>query len=101
MLVQLSVMEQRYQAVLAVVQDGWQISEVARRLGVSRQRRESERGETGGRGAVRARRSAVLPSIAWSAARSASERGHKEGGPGWRSPANRSASSSRTRQRGS
>jgi transposase len=30
-------MEQRYQAVLAVVQDGWQISEVARRLGVSRQ----------------------------------------------------------------
>jgi len=30
-------MEQRYQAVLAVVQDGWQVSEVARRLGVSRQ----------------------------------------------------------------
>jgi transposase InsO family protein len=30
-------MEQRYQAVLAVVQDGWRVSEVARRLGVSRQ----------------------------------------------------------------
>lgn len=37
MLVELSVMEQRYQAVLAVVQDGWQVSEVARRIGVSRQ----------------------------------------------------------------
>ena len=37
MLVELSVMEQRYQAVLGVVQDGWQVSEVARRLGVSRQ----------------------------------------------------------------
>lgn len=37
MLVELSVMEQRYQAVLAVVRDGWQVSEVARRLGVSRQ----------------------------------------------------------------
>ncbi len=37
MLVELSVMEQRYQAVLAVVQDGWQVSEVARGLGVSRQ----------------------------------------------------------------
>src|SRR5438552_6935340 len=37
MLVELSVMEQRYQAVLAVVQDGWPVSEVARRLGVSRQ----------------------------------------------------------------
>jgi transposase InsO family protein len=36
-LVELSVVEQRYQAVLAVVQDGWQVSEVARRLGVSRQ----------------------------------------------------------------
>jgi len=36
-LVELSVMEQRYQAVLAVIQDGWQVSEVARRLGVSRQ----------------------------------------------------------------
>jgi transposase InsO family protein len=36
-LVELSVMEQRYQAVLAVVQDGWQVAEVARRLGVSRQ----------------------------------------------------------------
>ena len=37
MLVELSVMEQRYQAVLAVVQDGWRITEVAARLGVSRQ----------------------------------------------------------------
>jgi transposase len=36
MLVELSVMEQRYQAVLAVVQDGWKASEVAERLGVSR-----------------------------------------------------------------
>ena len=37
MLVELSVMEQRYQAVLAVVQDGWKIVEVAQRMGVSRQ----------------------------------------------------------------
>ena len=37
MLVELSVMEQRYQAVMAVVQDGWRVVEVARRLGVSRQ----------------------------------------------------------------
>ena len=37
MLVELSVMEQRYQAVLAVVQDGWKIVEVARRMGVARQ----------------------------------------------------------------
>src|SRR5687768_8619083 len=37
MLVELSVMEQRYQAVLAVVQDGEKISEVAARIGVSRQ----------------------------------------------------------------
>jgi transposase len=29
--------EQRYQAVLAVVQDGWKVTEVAERLGVSRQ----------------------------------------------------------------
>jgi transposase InsO family protein len=36
-LVELSVMEQRYQAVLAVVQDGWKVTEVAGRLGVSRQ----------------------------------------------------------------
>jgi transposase InsO family protein len=36
-LVELSVMEQRYQAVLAVVQDGWKVTEVAKRLGVSRQ----------------------------------------------------------------
>ena len=37
MLVELSVMEQRYQAVLAVVQDGWKVTEVAARLDVSRQ----------------------------------------------------------------
>ena len=36
-LVELSVMEQRYQAVMAVVQDGWKMTEVADRLGVSRQ----------------------------------------------------------------
>jgi transposase-like protein len=36
-LVELRVMEQRYQAVLAVVQDGWKVVEVADRLGVSRQ----------------------------------------------------------------
>jgi transposase len=36
-LVELSIMEQRYQAVLAVVQDGWKVVEVARRVGVSRQ----------------------------------------------------------------
>jgi transposase InsO family protein len=36
-LVELSVMEQRYQAVLAVVKDGWKVTEVAERLGVSRQ----------------------------------------------------------------
>jgi len=35
-LVELSVMEQRYQAVLAVVQDGWKVVEVAERLGVGR-----------------------------------------------------------------
>ena len=34
---ELSVMEQRYQAVLAVVQDGWKVTEAAARLGVSRQ----------------------------------------------------------------
>lgn len=37
MLVEISVMEQRYEAVLAVVQDGWKVTEVADRLGVSRQ----------------------------------------------------------------
>jgi transposase InsO family protein len=36
-LVDLSVMEQRYQAVMAVVQDGWKVVEVADRLGVARQ----------------------------------------------------------------
>ena len=37
MLVEISVMEQRYEAVMAVVQDGWKVTEVAERLGVSRQ----------------------------------------------------------------
>jgi hypothetical protein len=36
-LVELSVMEQRYEAVLAVIQDGWKVVDVADRLGVSRQ----------------------------------------------------------------
>jgi transposase InsO family protein len=36
-LVELSVMEQRYQAVMAVIQDGWKVTEVAQRLGVARQ----------------------------------------------------------------
>ncbi|HZY57323.1 MAG TPA: IS481 family transposase [Rubrobacteraceae bacterium] len=36
-MVEISVMEQRYQAVMAVVQDGWKVTEVADRLGVSRQ----------------------------------------------------------------
>jgi hypothetical protein len=31
-LVEISVIEQRYQAVLAVVQDGWRVVEVARRV---------------------------------------------------------------------
>jgi len=35
--VELSGMEQRYQAALAVVQDGWKVTEVADRLGVTRQ----------------------------------------------------------------
>ena len=37
MLVELSVMEQRYQAVSLVVHDGESVVEVARRFGVSRQ----------------------------------------------------------------
>jgi len=37
MLVELSVVEQRYQAVLAVIRDGVPIVEVARRFDVSRQ----------------------------------------------------------------
>jgi transposase InsO family protein len=36
-LVELSVMEQRYQAVMAVLQDGWKVTEVAQHLGVARQ----------------------------------------------------------------
>jgi transposase InsO family protein len=53
-LVELSVMEQRYQAVLAVVQDGWRVVEVARRLGVSRQSVHTwiSRYEQGGLGAL-------------------------------------------------
>ncbi len=37
MLVELSVVEQRYQAVLAVIRDGVPVVEVARRFDVSRQ----------------------------------------------------------------
>jgi transposase-like protein len=37
MLVELSVVEQRYQAVLAVIRDGVAVVEVARRFGISRQ----------------------------------------------------------------
>lgn len=37
MLMELSVMEQKYQAVLAVIRDGVPVVEVARRFGVSRQ----------------------------------------------------------------
>ena len=50
MLVELSVMEQRYQAVMAVVQDGWTVTEVAHRLGVARQSVHNwiARYETGG-----------------------------------------------------
>jgi len=53
-LVELSVMEQRYQAVLAVVQDGWKVTEVAERLGVSRQSVHNwiARYERGGLGAL-------------------------------------------------
>jgi transposase InsO family protein len=49
-LVELSVMEQRYQAVMAVVQDGWKVTEVARQLGVARQSVHNwiARYETGG-----------------------------------------------------
>ena len=36
-LVELSVIEQRYQAVMAVVQDGGKVTEAADRLGVARQ----------------------------------------------------------------
>jgi transposase InsO family protein len=64
-LVELSVMEQRYQAVLAVVQDGWRVVEVARRLGVSRQSVHNwiARYEGGGLGALadRSHRPASCP----------------------------------------
>ena len=36
-LVEISVVDQRYQAVMAVLQEGWKVSEVAERLGVARQ----------------------------------------------------------------
>jgi transposase InsO family protein len=65
MLVELSVMEQRYQAVLAVVQDGWKVCEVAERLGVSRQSVHAwiARYEAGGLGALadRSHRPASCP----------------------------------------
>lgn len=52
MLVELSVMEQPYQAVLAVAQDGWkvtEVNEVAESVGVSPERPQLDR-------ALRARR---------------------------------------------
>ena len=65
MLVELSVMEQRYQAVLAVVQDGWKVVEVASRLGVSRQAVHAwiSRYEAGGLAALvdRSHRPATCP----------------------------------------
>jgi DNA-directed RNA polymerase specialized sigma24 family protein len=62
LLVELSVMEQRYQAVLAVIQDGWKVTEVAARLGVSRQSVHNwiTRYERGGR---RPRRSLASSSL--------------------------------------
>lgn len=36
-MVELSVMDQRYQAVMDVLRDGWRVTEVAERLGVARQ----------------------------------------------------------------
>jgi transposase len=64
-LVELSVMEQRYQAVLAVVQDGWKVTELAVRLGVSRQSVHAwiSRYETGGLAALadRSHRPATCP----------------------------------------
>ncbi len=36
-LVEIGVVDQRYQAVMAVLQDGWKVSEVAEHLGVARQ----------------------------------------------------------------
>jgi transposase InsO family protein len=36
-LVEISVVDQRYQAVMAVLQDGWKVTEVAEHLGVARQ----------------------------------------------------------------
>ena len=58
-------MEQRYQAVLAVVQDGWKVTEVAERLGVSRQSVHAwiARYEQGGLAALadRSHRPAALP----------------------------------------
>jgi transposase len=66
-LVEISVMEQRYQAVLAVVQDGWKVSEVADRLSESRQsvHKWIARHEQGALGAdcgtERKRRASTLP----------------------------------------
>ena len=36
-LVEIGVVDQRYQAVMTVLQDGWKVSEVAEHFGVSRQ----------------------------------------------------------------
>lgn len=56
-LVEISVMEQRYQAVMAVLQDGWKVTEVAERLGLSRQavHRWIARYEAGGLAALESR----------------------------------------------
>jgi hypothetical protein len=58
MLVELSVVEQRYQAVLAVIRDGVPVVEVASRFGVSRQ------AVTGGCGGMRIRVSRAWPTDA-------------------------------------
>ena len=56
MLMEISVMEQRYQAVLAVQVDGLRVTEVAEKLGVSRQTvhswlaRYADHGQPRGRG---------------------------------------------------
>jgi hypothetical protein len=49
-LVELSVMEPRYQAVLAVVQDGWRVVEVARRGRLPPDRPRLDRSLRGGLG---------------------------------------------------
>ena len=54
MLVELSKMEQRYDAVLGVIRDGFTVTEVAQKFGVTRQSVHSwlQRHEAGGRDAL-------------------------------------------------